>query len=83
MNTEGYSFINEFIRKSSLVSPEDKLSVGVYPRQPPHHIVPPHTVPVLEPCAGGPRQVEVPYHDPGSEHRAARSGTRERVFWIR
>jgi hypothetical protein len=31
--------------------------------------VPPHTVPELEPRAGNPRQVEVPYHDAASEHR--------------
>jgi hypothetical protein len=80
MEPEARSFINEFIRNSSLVNPEDKLSVGVHPRQPPHHIVPPHTAPVLDPRAAGSRQVEVPYHDAGSERRDARGGTRERVF---
>jgi hypothetical protein len=69
MEPEARSFINEFIRNSSLVSPEDKAAVGVYPRQPPHHVETPPTWPVLEPRDKGPRQVEVPYHDVGSEHR--------------
>jgi hypothetical protein len=69
MDTETRSFINEYIRSSSKVSPEDKLAIGLHERKPPHHIVPPHTVPKLEPRVGNPRQVEVPYHDAASERR--------------
>jgi hypothetical protein len=63
MEKEARSFINEYIRNSSKVSPEDKLAVGVHERAKQHHIVPPHTVPVLEARAGNPRQIEVFYWD--------------------
>jgi hypothetical protein len=63
------SFINEYIRNSSRVSPEDKLAVGVHERSKPHHIVPPHSVPVLDPRAGNPRQIEVFYRDANSGSR--------------
>jgi hypothetical protein len=69
MEPEARSFINEFIRNSSLVSPEDKAAVGVYPRQPRRRAEPPSTWPVLEPHGAGPRLVEVPFHDEGSERR--------------
>jgi hypothetical protein len=69
LDAEGRSFINEYIRNSSKVSPEDKLAVGLHERAKPRHIMPPHTVPVLDPRAGNPRQVEVPYRDAGSERR--------------
>jgi hypothetical protein len=59
MEKEARSFINEYIRNSSKVNPEDKLAVGVHERVKQHHIVPPHTVPVLEARAGNPRQIEV------------------------
>jgi hypothetical protein len=63
------SFINEYIRNSSKVSPEDKLAVGVRGRSKPHHIVPPHSVPVLEARGLNPRQIEVTYWDADSEGR--------------
>jgi hypothetical protein len=63
LEQEARSFINEYIRNSSKVSPEDKLAMGVHERSKPHHIEPPHTVPVLEARAGNPRQIEVSYWD--------------------
>jgi hypothetical protein len=69
MEVELRSFLNEYIRNSSKVSAEDKLALGIHGRNPPHHIVPPHTTPELEPRAANPRQIEVPYHDAASEHR--------------
>jgi hypothetical protein len=69
MEAEARSFINEYIRNSSKVSREDKLTIGIHERRPPHHIEPPHTVPVLEPRAGNPRQIEVPYWDAESGGR--------------
>jgi hypothetical protein len=63
IDEEGRLFINEYIRNSSKVSLEDKEAVSVHGRAKRHHIEPPHTVPVLEPRAGNPRQIEVPYRD--------------------
>ncbi|MDR1211273.1 MAG: hypothetical protein LBK40_03475, partial [Spirochaetaceae bacterium] len=60
---ESRSFINEYIRNSSKVSPEDKLAIGIHGRRPPHVIIPPHTVPVLKARAGNPREVVIEYWD--------------------
>jgi hypothetical protein len=69
MEDEARSFINEYVRNSSKVSAEDKLAVGIRERAKRRRIEPPHTAPELEPRAGNPRQIEVPYHDAGSEKR--------------
>jgi hypothetical protein len=74
LEKEARSFINEYIRNSSKVSPEDKLAVGIHERVKPHHIEPPHTVPVLDPRAGNPRQIEVIYWD------AVKGGRGKRVY---
>jgi hypothetical protein len=63
LEQETRAFINEYIRNSSKVSPEDKLAVGIHERAKHHHIEPPHTVPVLEARAGNPRQIEASYWD--------------------
>jgi hypothetical protein len=52
------------------VTDEDREEAGVHNKKPRRPAVPaPTTVPLLEPRAGTPRQVIVPYHDKGSVHR--------------
>jgi hypothetical protein len=63
------SFLNEYIRYSSHVSEADKASLGIFAPKPKHRIEPPHTVPVLEPHAGTPGQIVVPYRDENSAKR--------------
>jgi hypothetical protein len=63
------SVLNEYIRYSSNVSEADKASLGIFAPKPRHRIEPPRTVPVLEPCAGTPGQVAVPYRDKDSAKR--------------
>jgi hypothetical protein len=63
------SLLNEYIRHSSHVSEADKASLGIFAPKPPHRIEPPHTVPVLEPHAGTPGQIVVPYRDGNSAKR--------------
>jgi hypothetical protein len=63
MDTEGRSFVNEYIRNSSEVSEADKARAGVFARAKRHRIEPPRSVPVLEPSAGTPGQIRVFYLD--------------------
>jgi hypothetical protein len=63
------SFLNEYIRYSSNVSEADKASLGIFAAKPPHRIEPPRTPPVLEPYAGTPGQVVVPYREKDSARR--------------
>jgi hypothetical protein len=63
------SFLNEYIRYSSKVTEADKASLGIFAAKPHHRIEPPRTAPVLEPCAGTPGQVVVPYREKDSARR--------------
>jgi hypothetical protein len=72
------SVLNEYIRYSSNVTEADRASLGIFAPKPHHRIEPPHTVPVLEPHAGTPGQVAVPYRDAGS----ARRGKPENVHGV-
>jgi hypothetical protein len=69
MEAEVRLFINEYIRNSSKVTPEDRLIIGLHERAKPRRIEPPNTVPALEPHAGNPRQIEVIYRDANSGSR--------------
>jgi hypothetical protein len=63
-------FINIYLRFHPDVTEEDKRNMGIHIPDPIRTTIePPKTVPELEPHAGNPRQVEVPYHDAGSERR--------------
>jgi hypothetical protein len=59
METEGRSFVNEYIRNSSKVSEMDKECVGVFARAKRHRVEPPRTVPILEPRAGTSGQIRI------------------------